>query len=84
MTLFPKTFMKNNQRGFDTNILASYEILDYCNLTEGLFRKHLKPELALAIENNHKCTSNSRQDITTLMIQNFIFMMVWLLFIKTN
>ena len=64
-----KTFMLANQRGFNTKILASYEILEYCKYlfdAEGFYRKSPKSELALEIENNYKCGSNTRQDVLNL------------------
>lgn len=47
--------MLADQRGFDTQILASYEILNYCKYLfdeEGFYRKSPKSDLALEIENN--------------------------------
>lgn len=82
-TLFQKTFMLANQRGFDTRILASYEILDYCKYlfdVEGFYRKSLKSQLVLKIENNHKCVLSFRQEL--YMLQKSILLMVWPLFIK--
>ena len=67
--LSQKTFMLDNQRGFNTKILASYEILEYCKYlfdAEGFYRKSPKSELALEIENNYKCGSNTRQDVLNL------------------
>lgn len=61
--------MLASQRGFDTKILASYEILDYCKYLfdkDGFYRKSPKSELALEIQNNHNCGTNSQQDIIDL------------------
>lgn len=69
VSLIQKTFLLANQRGFDAKILASFEILNYCKYlfdAEGFYRKSPKSQLALEIENNHKCGTNTRQDILNL------------------
>ena len=65
--------------GFSTwiwhKILASYEILDYCKYLfdkDGFYRKSPKSELALEIQNNHNCGTNSQQDIIDLNTPRFI------------
>ena len=58
--------MLANQRGFDTETLESFEILNYCKYlfnAEGFYRKSPKSELALEIENNYKCSVNSRREV---------------------
>ena len=69
ISLFQKTFMLADQRGFDTKILASHEILDYCKYlfdAEGFYRKSPKSELALEIESNYKCSANTRTEVFNL------------------
>lgn len=61
--------MLASQRGFDTKILASYEILDYCKYlfhNDGFYRKSPKSQLAVEIQNNYNCGTNSQQDIINL------------------
>lgn len=58
--------MLANQRGFDTKILASYEILDYCKYlfdAEGFYRKSPKSELVI---NNFNSGTNTREDVLNL------------------
>ena len=61
--------MLANKRGFNTKILASFEILNLCNYlfdAEGFYRKSPKSVLALEIESNYKCGSNTRREVFSL------------------
>ena len=58
-----------NQRGFDTKIVASFEILNYCNYlfdAQGFYRKSPKSELALEIKNNYKSGANTQREVFNL------------------
>jgi len=60
--------MLANQQGFDTKTLASFDILNYCKFlfeAEGFYRKSPKSELALEIENNYKCGTNTRREVSS-------------------
>ncbi|GFQ91806.1 hypothetical protein TNCT_140931 [Trichonephila clavata] len=62
ISLIQKKNLLANERGFDGKILASFEILNYCNYlfdAERFYRKSPKSQLTLEIENNYKASAQT-------------------------
>ncbi|KAK9880751.1 hypothetical protein WA026_013074, partial [Henosepilachna vigintioctopunctata] len=69
ITIFQKSFMTASERGLNTRILASYELLNYCKYlfdSDGFYRKSPKSQLLVEVEKNYNCGTSSQKDVINL------------------